>query len=261
VLHNSLFLVAHFHNVIIGGVLFGYLAGFNYWFPKAFGFKLNEKLGRRAFWFWLSGFYFAFMPLYVLGFMGMTRRVNHYDNPAFTPWLELAAFGALLIMIGIGHQLVQLYVSVRDRAQNLDLTGDPWNGRTLEWSVSSPPPFYNFAITPEVHALDALEDLKLRGIIHAREHEYQDIHMPRNTPAGLAISVCAAVMGFGLIWHIWWLAALGVLAGVTTLIWRTCNDDIDHWVPAAEVERIERAHADRLAAIPAGASAHVMERA
>ena len=261
VLHNSLFLVAHFHNVIIGGVLFGYLAGFNYWFPKAFGFKLNEKLGRRAFWFWLSGFYFAFMPLYVLGFMGMTRRVNHYDNPAFTPWLELAAFGALLILIGIGHQVLQLYVSVRDRAQNLDLTGDPWNGRTLEWSVSSPPPFYNFAITPEVQALDALEDLKLRGVIHTRDHEYQDIHMPRNTPAGLLISVCAAIMGFGLIWHIWWLAAFGVLAGITTLIWRTCNDDIDYWVPASEVERIERAHAGRLAAIPAGASAHVMKRA
>ncbi len=261
VLHNSLFLIAHFHNVIIGGVLFGYLAGFNYWFPKAFGFKLNEKLGRRAFWFWLTGFYVAFMPLYVLGFMGMTRRVNHYDNPAYTPWLEIAAFGAVLIMIGIGHQIAQLYVSVRDRKHNLDLTGDPWNGRTLEWSVSSPPPFYNFAITPEVQALDALEDLKLRGVIDAGEKQYQDIHMPRNTPAGLVISVCAAVMGFALIWHIWWLAALGVLAGLTTLIWRSCNDDIDYWVPASEVARIERAHADQVASIPAGASAHVMGQA
>ncbi len=248
VLHNSLFLIAHFHNVIIGGVLFGYLAGFSYWFPKAFGFRLNEKLGIRAFWCWLVGFYVAFMPLYVLGFMGMTRRMNHYNNPAWTPWLEIAAVGACLIMVGIGFQIAQLYVSIRDRNQNLDVTGDPWNGRTLEWSIASPPPFYNYAVTPVVHELDALEDLKVRGMVHAATHEYQDIHMPRNTPAGLFISLCAAVMGFALIWHIWWLAALGVGSGIAVLIWRTCDDDIDYWVPAAEVERIEAEHAARVAA-------------
>ena len=251
VLHNSLFLIAHFHNVIIGGVLFGYLAGFSYWFPKAFGFKLNEKLGRRAFWFWLSGFYVAFMPLYVLGFMGMTRRMNHYDNPAWTPWLQVAMVGAVLIMVGIGFQLAQIYVSIRDRRQNIDVTGDPWLGRTLEWSVSSPPPFYNFAVTPEAHDLDAFEDMKMRGIVQAATHDYEDIHMPRNTPAGLIISICAAVMGFALIWHIWWLAALGVLAGITTLIWRTCNDDIDYWVPASEVARIEAEHSARVAELSA----------
>ena len=261
VLHNSLFLIAHFHNVIIGGVLFGYLAGFNYWFPKAFGFKLNEKLGRRAFWFWLSGFYVAFMPLYVLGFMGMTRRMNHTDNPAWTPWLEVAMVGAILVLIGIGFQIAQLYVSIRDRKQNLDLTGDPWNGRTLEWSVASPPPFYNFAITPQVRALDGFEDLKVRGIVHARESDYQDIHMPRNTPAGLFISLCAALMGFALIWHIWWLAALGVIGGIATLIWRTCDDDIDYWVPAADVARIERQHAERVAAGRATVPGQILELA
>jgi len=248
VLHNSLFLIAHFHNVIIGGVVFGYLAGLAYWFPKAFGFKLNETWGKRAFWFWLVGFYVAFMPLYVLGFLGMTRRMNHYDNPAWTPWLEIACAGALLIMCGIICQVVQIYVSIRDRKNNIDLTGDPWNGRTLEWSVSSPPPFYNFAKTPVVHALDALEDLKTRGIVQQRDEAYEDIHMPRNTPAGFMIAVAAAVMGFALIWHIWWMAALGVLAGIATLIWRTCDDDIDYWVPASEVARIEGEHLERVEA-------------
>src|SRR6202158_3892459 len=162
VLHNSLFLVAHFHNVIIGGVLFGYLAGFNCWFPKAFGFKLNEKLGKRAFWFWQVGFYVAFAPLYVLGFMGMTRRLNHYDNRAWHPWLLVAEVGAVLIAIGIAPQIAQLYVSIRDRhlPENRDLTGDPWGGRTLEWSTSSPPPAYNFAIIPMVHELDEFSYLK-----------------------------------------------------------------------------------------------------
>ena len=157
VLHNSLFLIAHFHNVIIGGVLFGYLAGFNYWFPKAFGFKLNEKLGKAAFWFWQVGFYVAFVPLYVLGFMGMTRRLNHYDNPAWHPWLLVAAFGAVLIAIGIACQLLQLVVSIRNRnlPEYRDTTGDPWGGRTLEWATTSPPADYNFAVTPQVRTLDA----------------------------------------------------------------------------------------------------------
>ncbi len=261
VLHNSLFLIAHFHNVIIGGVLFGYLAGFTYWFPKAFGFKLNETWGKRAFWFWITGFYIAFMPLYVLGFMGMTRRMNHYDNPAWTPWLEIAFVGSVLVMIGIGCQLAQIYVSIRDRKQNLDITGDPWMGRTLEWSVASPPPFYNFAVTPVAHELDAFEDLKARGLVHTAMHEYEDIHMPRNTPAGLFISVCAAVMGFALIWHIWWLAGFSVLGGIAVLIWRTCDDDIDYWVPASEVARIEEEHEHRVAAIDKVAATHGIHHA
>ncbi|WP_428376141.1 cytochrome o ubiquinol oxidase subunit I [Lichenicoccus sp.] len=247
VLHNSLFLIAHFHNVIIGGVLFGYLAGFNYWFPKAFGFKLHEGLGRAAFWFWLVGFYVAFMPLYVLGFMGMTRRMNHYDNPAWTPWLQVAAFGAGLVMIGIILQVTQLVVSIRQREANRDLTGDPWNGRTLEWSVSSPPPFYNFAVTPQVQALDEFCDAKERGRIAQHEGAYEDIHMPRNTPAGLFIAVFAAIMAFALIWHIWWMAAAGFLAMLATFIWRTCDDDIDYYVKASEVARIEGEHARQVA--------------
>ena len=261
VLHNSLFLIAHFHNVIIGGVLFGYLAGFTYWFPKAFGFTLSEKWGKRAFWFWITGFYTAFMPLYVLGFMGMTRRMNHYDNPAWTPWLEIAFIGSVMVMIGIGCQLTQIYVSIRDRKQNQDVTGDPWMGRTLEWSIASPPPFYNFAVTPVAHELDAFEDLKARGLVHAASHDYEDIHMPRNTSAGVFISVSAAVMGFALIWHIWWLAALGVVAGIGVLVWRTCNDDIDYWVPASEVARTEAEHEHRVAAMDKVAATHGIHHA
>lgn len=205
VLHNSLFLIAHFHNVIIGGVLFGYLAGFNYWFPKAFGFKLNEKLGKAAFWFWQVGFYVAFVPLYVLGFMGMTRRLNHYDNPAWHPWLLVAAFGAVLIAIGIACQLLQLVVSIRNRRlpEYRDTTGDPWGGRTLEWATSSPPADYNFAVIPQVRTLDAYADMKARGEGRPNPAAIRDIHMPSNTCAGLVIAIFSLVLGFALVWHIW----------------------------------------------------------
>ena len=174
VLHNSLFLIAHFHNVIIGGAVFGYLAGFAYWFPKAFGFTLNERLGKYAFWCWIVGFYLAFMPLYVLGFMGMTRRLNHYDNPAWTPWLIAAFCGALVIMVGIIFQIAQLVVSIRDREKNRDLTGDPWDARTLEWSTSSPPPFYNFAEQPHVNDLDAHWETKERGVQSKKSSRLQE---------------------------------------------------------------------------------------
>jgi len=242
VLHNSLFLIAHFHNVIIGGVVFGYLAGFAYWFPKAFGFKLNEKLGRLAAYFWISGFFFAFVPLYILGLMGMTRRLNHYDNPAWEPLLWVALFGAFLVAIGIAFQLLQLFVSVRDRKQNLDVTGDPWGGRTLEWSTSSPPPFYNFAHTPVVKDLDAFWDSKKDGSANQPPAPYQEIHMPKNAAAGIVISAFSLIFGFALIWHIWWLAIIGTISMLVTVIVRSYNDDIDYYVPVSEITKIENQH-------------------
>ncbi|ABI62173.1 cytochrome o ubiquinol oxidase subunit I [Granulibacter bethesdensis] len=241
-LHNSLFLIAHFHNVIIGGVLFGYVAGYNYWFPKMFGFKLDETWGKRAFWCWLVGFYLAFMPLYVLGFMGATRRMNHYDNPAWTPWMIIAFIGAVVIFAGIGCQLMQFVVSLRDRKRNADLTGDPWNGPTLEWATASPPPFYNFAIVPEVDDAEPLWSETFQAQRRLARPHYEDIHMPRNTPAGFIIGVFAFLFGFGMVWQIWWMAILGVIGGMLTLIIRTCNDDIDYYVPAADVARIEDAN-------------------
>jgi cytochrome o ubiquinol oxidase subunit 1 len=247
VLHNSLFLIAHFHNVIIGGAVFGYLAGFAFWFPKAFGFKLNERLGKYSFWCWLIGFYLAFMPLYALGFMGMTRRLNHTDNPDWTPWLHVAWVGAAFVAAGIFFMLLQLYVSIRDRAKHQDISGDPWDGRTLEWATSSPPPFYNFAEQPVVADLDAYWGMKERGDATKRTADYKQIHMPRNTSLGVVMGFFALILGFAAIWHIWWAAAIGLIGMVGALIVRSYDDDIDYYVPAEEVARIEGEHQARLA--------------
>ncbi|MCC8539360.1 cytochrome o ubiquinol oxidase subunit I [Xanthomonas codiaei] len=241
VLHNSLFLIAHFHNVIIGGVVFGYLAGLTYWFPKAFGFKLNEKLGKASFWCWIIGFFIAFMPLYVLGFMGMTRRMNTYNHPEWAPWLYVAAVGAAIIGLGIFLNLVQIGYSVWKRKQHMDYTGDPWDGRTLEWATSSPPPFYNFAVLPHIDDRDQFWADKQNGKGWVRPSKYEPIHMPRNTGAGVYMGAFSVLLGFGLTWHIWWLAIVGLVGMIGSFIARTFDNDIDYWVPAEEVERIENA--------------------
>ncbi len=240
-LHNSLFLIAHFHNVIIGGVLFGSFAGLAYWFPKATGFTLDERIGKAAFWCWLVGFYVAFMPLYVLGFMGMTRRLNHYDNPDWRPWLVLAAVGTAIIALGIFFQLLQIVVSIRDREKNRDLTGDPWNGRSLEWATTSPPPFYNFAEIPVVTGRDAFATAKEQGG-STRGAAFHDIHMPRNTAAGLFVGGFSLVLGFALIWHIWWMAVAAGLGIFVTLLLRAADGNTDYYVPAAVVAQIEQGH-------------------
>ncbi len=243
VLHNSLFLVAHFHNVIIGGVLFGLFAGYEYWFPKAFGFRLHEGLGKAAFWFWIVGFYVAFMPLYWLGLMGMTRRMQHYDTPEWQPWLWVAAAGAVLIFIGILLQVAQLVVSIRQREALRDLTGDPWNGRSLEWATASPPPLYNFAVLPNVEGEEAYWSVKQKALQqHALRAEpvYADIHMPRNSPTGFICAFFATIMGFALIWHIWWLVIVGFVCAFGTFVvsaWRNEDEDV---IPAATVAKLDR---------------------
>ncbi|KJH80693.1 MULTISPECIES: cytochrome o ubiquinol oxidase subunit I [Pseudomonas] len=246
-LHNSLFLIAHFHNVIIGGAVFGYLCGLTYWFPKAFGFKLHDRLGRAAFWCWIIGFYFAFMPSYFLGFMGMTRRLNHFNVPEWEPWLLAELLGVGIILCGVVCQILQIYFSIRQRHQNRDLTGDPWDGRTLEWSTASPPPFYNFAQQPVVEGIDAYWGMKERGQKTAVEADFQAIHMPRNTAMGLVISLFSLIMCFALVWHIWWLAIVGLVATIGGVIWRSADDDIDYYVPAEEVARIENQRIKMLA--------------
>ncbi len=247
VLHNSEFLIAHFHNMLIPGALFGYFAGYAYWFPKAFGFQLNETWGKRAFWAWLVGFYVAFVPLYVLGLMGMPRRMWHYNNPSWQPWLVVAGLGAVLVLIGIVCQVVQIVVSIRDRAKTRDLSGDLWDGRTLEWSIASPPPVYNFARIPVVHDRDAFIDMKLTGTAYVRPDEYFDIHMPRNTGVGFIMGLCAFVFGFAMIWHIWWMAIAGALAIGGCIIARAWAEDVDYYIPAAEVARTEAARFSALA--------------
>ncbi|WP_417538028.1 cytochrome o ubiquinol oxidase subunit I [Marinomonas sp.] len=247
VLHNSLFLIAHFHNTIIGGAVFGYLAGFAFWFPKAMGFHLNVKLGKAAFWCWLVGFFLAFMPLYVLGFLGMTRRLNHTDNPDWNIWLYIAVVGAFVILAGIICQFLQLYVSFRDRKQNMDTTGDPWNGHTLEWSTASPPQFYNFAELPVVSDIDAFTDMKEKGTAYVRKESYAPIHMPKNTKAGVIIGALITVFGFAMIWHIWWLAIVGLVGSIVTFIARAYTKDVDYYVQPDEVARIENEHLDNVA--------------
>jgi cytochrome o ubiquinol oxidase subunit 1 len=245
VLHNSLFLVAHFHNVIIGGVVFGMFAGIAYWFPKAFGFKLDPFWGKMSFWFWLTGFWTAFTPLYVLGFMGVTRRMSHFDDPSLQIWFVIAAFGALLVLCGILSFLVQIAVSIMKREELRDVTGDPWNGRTLEWSTSSPPPAYNFAFTPVIHELDAWTDMKARGYQRPTSG-FIPIHMPKNTGAGVILAGLSTVAGFALIWQIWWLAVLGLVGVVAGAIINSFNQDRDYYIPVEDVARIEAARTELL---------------
>ncbi|NBW12445.1 MAG: cytochrome o ubiquinol oxidase subunit I [Caulobacteraceae bacterium] len=238
VLHNSLFLVAHFHNVIIGGVLFGLFAGINFWWPKAFGFKLDEKWGKISFWFWVVGFWFAFMPLYVLGLMGVTRRMRVFDDPSLQIWFIIAGFGAALVACGIAAMLMQFFVSIRDREKLRDKTGDPWGGRTLEWATSSPPPDYNFAFTPVIHDADAWWDMKNRGYKKPVDG-YRDIHMPSNTGAGIILAGLSVACAVGLIWYMWWLAAISFVGIIGYAIFHTFNYKRDYYIPASEVTETE----------------------
>jgi cytochrome o ubiquinol oxidase subunit 1 len=240
VVHNSVFLVAHFHNVIIGGVVFGAMAGYNYWFPKAFGFTLDERLGKASFWCWLIGFYLAFMPLYILGLMGMPRRLQHIADTSWQPLLLVAELGAVVILCGILCQIAQLVVSIRTRDNRRDLTGDPWNGRTLEWATSSPPPPYNFAVLPEVETLDAFWEMKRTGRV-AAEPAYKTIEVPRNSPIGLITAFFAVMLGFAGIWHIWWMAILGLLAAAIAALVFGWSENREQEISAAELARLERA--------------------
>jgi cytochrome o ubiquinol oxidase subunit I len=243
VLHNSLFLIAHFHNTAIGGVVFGVMAGYSYWFPKAFGFKLNETLGKAVFWCWCIGFYLAFMPLYALGLMGATRRMQHYTDPQWQPLMQIAFVGALLIFCGIALTVVQLVVSIRARNKHRDLTGDPWNGRTLEWATPSPPPAWNFALLPQVSRTDAFwaakhspgESKRLMG-----QRNYESLHIPRNTPIGFFVAFFSFILGFALIWRIWWLAVVGLIGLLAAGLMHAWRTDGEVHVSADEVESADR---------------------
>ena len=246
VLHNSMFLVAHFHNVIIGGVLFAAFAGYTYWFPKAFGFVLDERLGKAAFWFSIAGFYVTFMPLYVVGLLGMTRRMQHFDRPEWYPWVEVAGLGVLLMLCGVVLQVMQLVVSIRSRARRREPTGDPWDGRNLEWATPSPPPVFNFAVLPNVTGQEPYWQMKAKAResleLSTPEPHYEAIEMPRNTPTGFVTAFFAVVTGFSLIWHIWWLVVLGLVGAYATFVVFAWRDVAEHEIPAEEVARIDRAN-------------------
>lgn len=244
--HNSVFLIAHFHNVIIGGVLFGFFAGIIYWFPKAFGFRLDETWGKWAFGFWVVGFYVAFMPLYILGLNGFMRRTAHYANTVYQPYLIVAAFGAGLIFIGIVLMLIQIYVSIKNREALRDKTGDPWNGRTLEWTVSSPAPIYNFAITPTVEEIDQFwadkQSTEFKDKRHLNGKHYHPIHMPKNTTAGFIMGISAGILGFALVWHMWIPGIIGFAGVFATMIGKTFWFDTDYYLDAETVKQTELAH-------------------
>lgn len=241
VLHNSMFLVAHFHNTIVGGAVFGYFAGITYWYPKAMGYKLNETLGKWCCALWVVGFFVAWMPKYFAGLDGMTRRLNYITNTSLAPLLYLSFIGALIILAGICLQLFTFYYSHKHRhePQYLDNTGDPWNGRTLEWSISSPPPHYNFATIPQVEKLDGYFYLK-RENKYTQPERYERIHMPKPTWAGVIICAFATVFGFAMIWYIWWLAIVSFVAMIASWFIYVSEKDKDFYVEVAEVEADQR---------------------
>jgi cytochrome o ubiquinol oxidase subunit 1 len=238
VLHNSLFLIAHFHNTIIGGVLFGLMAGYTYWFPKAFGFTLDERLGKMVFWCWFVGFYLAFMPLYALGLMGATRRMQHYTDPSWQPLMQVALLGAVFIFMGIILTAVQLVVSIRTRDLRRDLTGDPWNGRTLEWSTTSPPPPWNFARLPNVTGIDALWSIKVQGQ-RATPTQYEAISVPRHSAVGFVTAFFAVILGFALIWRIGWLALIALLCVVAVCLTHAWRVNTETQISAEELAEID----------------------
>jgi cytochrome o ubiquinol oxidase subunit 1 len=238
-MHNTTFRVAHFHNLLIPGALFGYFAGYQYWFPKAFGFRLEEKWGRRAFWCWIVGFCLAFMPLYILGLMGMPQRLNHTDVADWQPYLIVAQFGVLFITCGIAFLAIQIAVSIRDRAALAASSSDPWNGRTLEWATASPPAAYNFAVVPHVHGIDPWWAMKQAGTADRRPARFHDIIMPDDSRAAIVLGAMSFVFAFAMIWQIWWLAAVGGLGMLAAALSQTFHDHAGHRIPASEVETIE----------------------
>jgi cytochrome o ubiquinol oxidase subunit 1 len=244
--HNSLFLVAHFHMMIVGGVVFGFFAGLTYWFPKIFGFRLNERLGKYAVGCWFTGFLLAFVPLYILGLMGATRRMDHYDaSLGWQPLFIVAGIGVAIILVGVALQILQLVVSIILRDNHRDKTGDPWNARTLEWSTVSPTPVYNFAHIPKVSERDAFWEMKQSKA--SSTLKYEDIVLPKNTPFPMIIAATAFLTGFSIIWHIYWLALIGFLGIIIAIIVRTSDENTEYILAAEDVKKIEKANRERYA--------------
>ena len=244
--HNTLFLVAHFHNVIIPGVVFGLLSGYHYWFPKAFGFRLHEGWGRAVALLWIVGFSFTFLPLYVVGLMGMPRRSPSFSDPSFQPMMWVALFGAALIVSALVCIVIQLWVSVRRRGDLAVPLGDPWNGRTLEWAIPSPPPHYNFAVIPDVRSRDDFADAKVHGRAYLDPDGYEDIEVPLNTTVGVVMCVAATLLGLALVWYVWWLAIPSAAIIVGAVIARSFVQRTSRTIPAAEIAAEHRAFLAKL---------------
>lgn len=251
-LHNSLFLVAHFHSNVIGGVLFGIFCGITFWFPKITGVKLNERIGRSAFWCWIIGFCLSFIPMYILGLMGATRRLDHYDaSTGWQPFYILMLIGGIVIMIGVALQLAQIVASLIEKKRLADTTGDPWDGRSLEWATASPPAAYNFTVIPKVTTRDAFWEMKQKGL---PKPAYEDIHIPKNTASGIYISIFAFLAGFGFVWEMVWLWVVSLVAIIVCVVTRTFNEDSEYTLTAAEVKKLEEERAKQTPKPPASSA-------
>lgn len=238
--HNSLFLVAHFHSTVIGGVLFGIFAAINYWFPKIAGFRLNERIGKYAVWCWITGFCLSFIPMYILGLMGAPRRLDHYAaSTGWQPFYITMFIGGLIIAVGVALQVAQIIASFIQKRRLMDTTGDPWNGRTLEWSTASAPQFYNYTVIPTVTSRDAFSAMKRAGL--PKKPVYEDIHIPNNTASGIYIAAFAFLGGFGFVWHITWMPIVALLGIIVGVVLHTFKEDSEYVLTAAEVERLEEA--------------------
>lgn len=249
--HNTVFLVAHFHNMLVPAMLFGLFAGYQFWFPKAIGFRLHEPLGRIAAVCFIIGFCLAFFPLYVTGMEGMTRRAVMVTEENWRPWLRVAATGPIFLLAGFGAIILQLWFSIRRRVDLVVPAGDPWSGQTLEWSVPCPAPEYNFAVIPVVKERDAFWVMKREGTAYQPAARYEDIPLPSNTPWPFLFAVATGLLCFGLIFHMWWLAILGVAALLAGGIGFTFPPEQERVIPAAQIEREHRAWLDLVYATPA----------
>lgn len=239
-MHNSLFLVAHFHNMIIGGVLFGAFAGITYWWPKFTGFYLHEKLGKMAFWCWLVGFLLAFVPLYILGMMGAARRIDSYD-PSLG-WQELfivAGVGVMVIGLGVVFQVAQVAYSIWKRDE-LRAPHDAWDGRTLEWSTHTPIPEYNFSVMPEVKSRDEFWEMKRDKRLNSKM-TLTPIEVPKNTGVGVYVGLVSGLSAFAIIWHMWWFVPIGVVVLIAIIIFATLREDTEHTISVGEILRHEKA--------------------
>lgn len=238
-LHNSLFLVAHFHSTVIGGVLFGIFCAICYWFPKISGLKLNERIGKYAFWCWITGFCLSFIPMYVLGIMGATRRLDHYDaSTGWQPLFVTMLIGGIVIAIGVALQVAQIVASYIQKNRLRDITGDPWDGRTLEWATASPPPHYNFSKIPKVSSRDEFWEMKRRGL---SAPEYEDIRIPKNTGTGVYISIFGTIACFAFVWDIYWLVGASIIGIIVSFIVRTFDENVEYTLTAEEVRKHEAA--------------------
>jgi cytochrome o ubiquinol oxidase subunit 1 len=232
--------VAHFHSTVIGGVVFGVFAGISYWFPKFTGFRLNERLGRYAFWLWIVGYFMSFVPMFILGLMGASRRLDHYNaSTGWQPFFIVSLIGGIVITAGVIMQVVQIIASFIEKKRLMDTTGDPWDARTLEWSVASPAPAYNFAALPDVSERDGFWAMKQAGL---QKPTYEDIHMPKNTASGIYLSIYAFLTGFGFVWDIKWLIIVGIVGMIYTFITRTFDEDSEYKIAASDVEKSEQEH-------------------